>query len=64
MEKSLFKDLLQSLKQAKAISRGMEQHAFLARGLASREAGKLSGKYVEADIVLLKLAAKIEKAGG
>ena len=25
MEKSLFKDLLQSLKQAKAISRGMEQ---------------------------------------
>ena len=64
MEKALFKDLLQSLKQAKAISRSMERHAFLARGLASRAAGKLSGKYVEADIVFPKLAAKIEKTGG
>ena len=64
MGKILFNDLVQSLQEAKAISRDMEQQAFLARGLASREAAKLRGKYVEADVVLSKLAATIEKAGG
>jgi len=64
MEKRLFADLLQSLKEAEAIARGIEQQTFLARGLESRDAAKQCGKYVEADIVLSKLGAKIRKAGG
>ena len=39
------------------------QQEFLARGLASRDAAKQSGKYVAADVVLARLAAKIESAG-
>ncbi|MEP7154496.1 MAG: YlcI/YnfO family protein [Betaproteobacteria bacterium] len=45
------------------VERRQAQQAFLARGLASRDAAKKSGKYVSADAVLAKLAAKIEHAG-
>ena len=45
------------------VERRQAQQAFLARGLASRDAAKKSGKYVTADAVLAKLAAKIESAG-
>ena len=44
------------------VERRLAQRAFLARGLASRDAAKKSGKYVTADAVLSKLAAKIESA--
>ena len=42
------------------VERRQTQQAFLARGLASRDAAKKSGKYVPADAVLAKLAAEIE----
>ena len=45
------------------VERRQAQQAFLARGLASRDAARKSGKYVSADAVLAKLAAKIESAG-
>ena len=45
------------------VERRQAQQAFLARGLASREAAKQSGKYVAAEVVLSKLAARIERAG-
>ena len=45
------------------VERRQAQQAFLARGIASRDAAKKSGKYVSADAVLAKLAAKIENAG-
>ena len=45
------------------VARRQAQQAFLARGLASGDAAKKSGKYVPADAVLAKLAAKIESAG-
>ena len=44
------------------VERRQVQQEFLARGLASRDAAKQSGKYVTADVVLAKLAAKIEGA--
>ena len=45
------------------VERRQAQQAFLARGLASRNAARKSRKYVSADAVLAKLAAKIESAG-
>lgn len=45
------------------VERRQAQQEFLARGLASRDAAKKSGKYVEADVVLARLAAKIDSAG-
>ena len=45
------------------VERRQAQQAFLARGLASRDAARKSGKYVSADAVLTKLAAKIESVG-
>ena len=45
------------------VERRQAQQEFLARGLASREAAKKCGKYVAADVVLAKLAAKIDNAG-
>ena len=45
------------------VERRQAQQAFLARGLASRDAAMKSGKYVPADAVLAKLAAKIESGG-
>jgi predicted transcriptional regulator len=45
------------------VERRQAQQAFLARGLASRDAANLSGKYVAADVVLANIAAKISKAG-
>jgi predicted transcriptional regulator len=45
------------------VERRQAQQEFLARGLASREAAKLSGDYVAASVVLAKLAARIKKAG-
>ena len=45
------------------VERRQAQQTFLARGLASRDAARKSGKYVPADAVLSKLAAKIESAG-
>ena len=44
------------------VERRQAQQEFLVRGLASRDAAKQSGKYVAADVVLAKLAAKIEIA--
>ena len=44
------------------VERRQAQQEFLARGLASRDAAKRSGKYVAADLVLAKLAAKIDSA--
>ena len=38
------------------VERRLAQRAFLARGLASRDAAKKSGKYVTADVVLSKLS--------
>ena len=38
------------------------QQEFIARGLASRDAAKLSGEYVSAKKVLSKLSAKLKKA--
>jgi predicted transcriptional regulator len=38
------------------------QQEFIARGLASRDAAKESGKYVSAKKVLSKLSAKLKKA--
>jgi predicted transcriptional regulator len=38
------------------------QQEFIARGLASRDAAKVSGEYVSAAKVLSKLSAKLEKA--
>ena len=45
------------------VERRQAQQAFIARGLASRDAAKKSGKYVPAETMLAKLAAKIESAG-
>lgn len=45
------------------VERRQAQQEFLARGLASRDAAKLSGKYVAADVVLSRVAAKIASAG-
>ena len=45
------------------VERRQAQLAFLARGLASRDEARKSGKYVPADAVLAKLAAKIESTG-
>ncbi len=49
-----------------AIRRNIEfrqaQHAFIARGLASGERARRSGKYVSAAKVLGKLSRRIEKA--
>ena len=45
------------------VERRQAQQAFLARGLALRDAARKSGKYVSADAVLTKLAAKIESVG-
>ena len=45
------------------VERRQAQQEFLARGLASRDAAKQSGKYVAANVVLAKLAAKIDDAG-
>ena len=44
------------------VERRQAQQEFLARGLASRDAARKSGKYVESNVVLSKLAAKIESA--
>ena len=44
------------------VERRQAQQEFLVRGLASRDAAKQSGKYVAADVVLSKLAVKIERA--
>ncbi len=44
------------------VERRQVQQEFLARGLASRDAAKQSGKYVEAHVVLAKIAAKFENA--
>jgi predicted transcriptional regulator len=38
------------------------QEAFIARGLASRDAAKISGKYISAEKVLKKLSAILKKA--
>ncbi len=38
------------------------QQEFIARGLASRDAAKVSGEYVSAQEVLGKLSEKLEKA--
>ena len=45
------------------VERRQAQQEFLTRGLASRDAAKLSGKYVAADVVLARLVTKIESAG-
>ena len=45
------------------VERRQAQQAFLARGLASRDAARKSGKFVSADAVLTKHAAKIESVG-
>ncbi len=45
------------------VERRQAQQAFFARGLASRDAARKSGKYVSAEAVLAKLAARIESAG-
>ena len=44
------------------VERRQAQQEFLARGLASRDAAKQSGKYVAADVVLSRLAGKIASA--
>ena len=44
------------------VERRQAQQAFVARGLASRESAKQSGKYVAASAVLKKLAVRLEKA--
>ena len=44
------------------VERRQAQQEFLARGLASRDTAKQSGQYVDAHVVLSKLAAKIENA--
>ena len=44
------------------VERRQAQQEFLVRGLASRDAAKQSGKYVAADVVLSRLAVKIERA--
>jgi predicted transcriptional regulator len=38
------------------------QQEFIARGLASRDAAKLSGEYVSASKVLSKISARLKKA--
>ena len=38
------------------------QQEFIARGLASRDAARVSGEFVTAKEVLAKLSAKLEKA--
>jgi hypothetical protein len=45
------------------VERRQAQRAFLERGLASRDAARQSGNYVAADVVLSRLAARIESAG-
>ena len=44
------------------VERRQTQQAFVERGIASRDAAKESGKYIAADVVLGKLAARLEKA--
>ena len=44
------------------VERRQSQLAFLARGIASRDAAKKSGEYVSVDAMLAKIDAKIEKA--
>ena len=43
------------------VERRQTQQAFVERGIASRDAARESGKYVAADVVLGKLAARLEK---
>lgn len=44
------------------IERRKTQREFIARGLASRDAAKLSGEYIDADDVLKDLDAILEEA--
>jgi predicted transcriptional regulator len=44
------------------VRRRLEQAEFVRRGLASLEAARRSGKYVEAKTVVAKLQARLDKA--
>ncbi len=44
------------------VERRQSQQAFLARGIASRDAAKESGQYVSVDAMLAKIDARIESA--
>ena len=44
------------------VERRQAQQEFLARGLASRDAAKQGGQYVDAHVVLSKIAVKIKNA--
>ena len=44
------------------VERRQAQQAFLARGIASRDAAKKSGKYVSVEAMLAKIDVKINKA--
>jgi predicted transcriptional regulator len=46
------------------VRRRVEQAEFVARGIASLEAAKRSGRYVSADEVVAKLQARLDKARG
>lgn len=45
------------------VERRQAQRAFLERGLASRDAARQSGIFVAADVVLSRLAERLESAG-
>ena len=44
------------------VERRQAQRAFIERGLASREAARKSGQYVAADVVLARLAQRLDRA--
>jgi predicted transcriptional regulator len=44
------------------VRRRYEQAEFVARGIASLEAAKRSGRFIEADVVVAKLQARLDKA--
>ena len=44
------------------VRRRIEQAEFVARGIASLDAAKASGRFVDVDVVVTKLQARLEKA--
>ncbi|NYT24516.1 prevent-host-death protein [Alcaligenaceae bacterium] len=74
VDPQLRQDTESVLREGESLSQFIEQavrsqvelrkanEAFLARGLASRDRARQSGHYVEADVVLGKLQAKLDTA--